>query len=191
MSLTGTLLTAAIGLLHGASASDERQVSLSEVSLVQLDGTKMDASTLDERVVLFVNVASRCGFTNQYEGLQALYEEKKEAGLTVVGVPCNQFGWQEPGSADDIRSFCRMTYGVTFPMLEKQNVNGSERSSLYRWLVNAESSRGRPVLWNFEKFLVGRDGRVITRFPSSVPPESETLRDAIDAALAVPATRSP
>ena len=153
------------------------------ISLTGLDGTVLEATQFDGKAILFVNVASRCGYTSQYAGLQALYQEYKDKGLVIVGVPCNQFGGQEPGSAKDIQTFCQSRYGVTFPMLEKQNVNGQGRSDLYTTLVSSNVGANRDIRWNFEKFLVNREGAVVGRFPSSVAPNSSELKTAIDAAL--------
>ena len=153
---------------------------LSDLSLTRLDGSPLPQSELAGKAVLFVNVASACGFTRQYEGLQALHEARKADGLVVVGVPCNQFGAQEPGSPEEIATFCKTTFGVTFPLLEKQEVNGAGRSALYRSLVGS----GDDIRWNFEKFVVGADGTVVARFPSSTKPDSSELAAAIDKALA-------
>ena len=153
-------------------------------SLTALDGSLLPANHLDGKVVLFVNVASKCGFTGQYEGLQALYEAKKDSGLVIVGVPCNQFGGQEPGSPTEIASFCKMNYGVDFPLLEKQDVNGPKRSALYSFLVGSEAGGDKNVRWNFEKFLVGRDGQVRHRWGSGTTPDDAELLAQIDAALA-------
>jgi glutathione peroxidase len=122
-------------------------------------------------VTLVVNVASKCGLTPQYTGLEALHKEFAAEGFSVVGVPCNQFGAQEPGSAEEITTFCSTSYGVTFPLTEKIEVNGAGRHALYSSLTN------------FEKFLIGKDGKVIARFSPMVTPEDETLRAAIRAAL--------
>jgi glutathione peroxidase-family protein len=161
-------------------ATVQSSKSPADLDLVALDGTPLSAETLAGKVVLFVNVASRCGFTPQYEGLQALFEEKKAEGFVIVGVPCNQFGGQEPGKAEQIATFCSVNYGVTFPLLAKQKVNGPDRSALYELLIGD----GSDVEWNFEKFVVGRDGRIRARFPSDVAPEAAELRAEIDAALA-------
>lgn len=161
----------------------DAQLEYDAMDLVQLDGTPMPSATLDGQVVLFVNVASHCGFTPQYEGLQALYDEYKAQGLVVVGVPCNQFGKQEPGSSEEIASFCSLNYGVEFPLLEKQDVNGAERSALYARLIDSPVGGGDKVQWNFEKFLVGRDGAVQARFGSRTTPQDAELRSAIEAAL--------
>lgn len=155
---------------------------LDEIALTQLDGTPLPAETLRGKAVLVVNVASFCGHTSQYEGLQALSTARAADGLVVVGVPCNQFGGQEPGTPTEIATFCRQDRGVTFPLLEKQDVNGPGRSPLYRLLVGGDED----VRWNFEKFVVGRDGRVVARFGSGTAPDSAALAGAIDLALARP-----
>ncbi len=153
------------------------------MSLTGLDGTTLEAAQFEGKAILFVNVASRCGYTSQYEGLQALYQEYKEQGLVIVGVPCNQFGGQEPGTAAEIQTFCKANYGVTFPLLEKQNVNGPQRSALYTTLVSSEKGGDSNIRWNFEKFLVDKSGNVIGRYGSGVTPDSAELKTAIEAAL--------
>ena len=150
-------------------------------TLTLLSGDAVESSQWDGKVLLFVNVASRCGFTDQYDGLQKLWTDYKEQGLIIVGVPCNQFGSQEPGKSEEIQSFCRLNYGVDFPLLEKQNVNGGKRSDLYKYLL---ADFKTPVAWNFEKILVGRDGKVIDRYRSATTPDSDKLKAAIEAALA-------
>jgi glutathione peroxidase len=157
--------------------------SLANVSLERLDGTPMPLAELEGNVVLFVNVASRCGLTPQYGELVKLYARYKDRGFLVVGVPCNQFLGQEPGSPADIASFCSTTYGVDFPLLAKQDVNGAGRSPLYQWLVGSDAGGGSDIAWNFEKFLVGRDGVVRARFAPTVKPEAPEVSAAIDAAL--------
>jgi len=153
------------------------------MDLTALDGTAVPKETTAGKATLFVNVASKCGYTRQYEGLQALYESKKDEGLVIVGVPCNQFGGQEPGSAEEIATFCQRNYGVSFPLLSKQDVNGKKRSELYTALVSSEAGGGSDIRWNFEKFLVGKDGKVVGRWGSSTEPNSDELAKAIDAAL--------
>ena len=145
-------------------------------ALVEADGTVIPNG--EGRVLLFVNVASKCGYTPQYEGLQALYSKYKDQGLLVVGAPCNQFGGQEPGSKEEIASFCQIHYGVDFPILDKADVNGPGRS-------------GKPIKWNFEKFLVDRSGAVTHRFGSGTTPQDPGLVAAIEAALAAPAVGRP
>jgi glutathione peroxidase len=150
-----------------------------------LAGEPLDTAKLDGRAVLVVNVASRCGLTPQYTGLEALQERYAERGLTVLGVPCNQFGAQEPGSAEEIQTFCSTTYGVSFPLTEKLDVNGSARHPLYRALIDTADADGEAgdVQWNFEKFLVSPDRRSVARFRPTVEPESAELVAAIESAL--------
>lgn len=178
-----TLLTTACASAAAPPAEAPAADSLDQLQLTKLDGSPLPAAELRGKVVLFVNVASKCGFTPQYEGLQALYEAKQGEGLVIVGVPCNQFLKQEPGSADEIATFCKVNYGVSFPLLQKQDVNGQGRSDLYRWLVGSAAGAGKNIKWNFEKFLVGRDGEVRARWASATTPEDAELRAAIDAAL--------
>ena len=176
-----SVLLLALGLSAAAAPPPARPT---DAPLVQLDGKPMDAAILTGKAVLFVNVASQCGYTKQYAGLQKLYETYRDRGLVIVGVPCNQFGGQEPGSAEEIQSFCKLNYGVSFPLLQKQEVNGAARSPLYQSLVSSPAGGGQDIKWNFEKFLVGRDGAVLARFPSKVAPEDPALISAIEAALA-------
>ena len=137
------------------------------------------------KVVLVVNVASKCGLTPQYTGLEALQKEFSGKGFSVLGVPCNQFGAQEPGSASEIATFCSANYGVSFPMTEKVDVNGPGRHPLYEMLTPVKDAEGHSgdIRWNFEKFLVGKNGEVIARFSPMISPDDETLRSAIRAAL--------
>ncbi len=155
-------------------------------NLSGLDGTPLDESVLQGRTVLVVNVASRCGLTPQYTGLEQLQERYGERGFTVLGVPCNQFGEQEPGSADEIQTFCSTTYDVSFPMTEKLEVNGPARHPLYGTLTSFADEAGEAgdVQWNFEKFLVSADGRPVARFRPTVEPESQVLAEAIESELA-------
>ena len=167
-----------------ASASDDVPVVASDLSLKALDGSALDAKLLEGKAVLYVNVASRCGYTSQYEQLQAIYDRYKEKGFQIVGVPCNQFGGQEPGSSEEIATFCKKNYGVTFPLLEKQDVKGANQSRLYKALVNSNAGKGTDVRWNFEKFLVDASGQVVQRFSSGVKPDSAELTNAIESAIA-------
>ena len=138
-----------------------------------LDGKSVSLRDYSGKVLLIVNTASKCGFTPQYEGLEALYQKYRDRGLAVLGFPCNQFGAQEPGSAEEIGSFCQKNYGVTFPMFEKVDVNGDQAHPLYRWLK--QSAPGvlgtEGIKWNFTKFLVDRTGRVKARYASVTKPE--------------------
>ncbi|MDA0269210.1 MAG: glutathione peroxidase [Cyanobacteria bacterium] len=148
-------------------------------SLTTLDGTPLSPEVLADKVVLFVNVASKCGLTSQYSGLVALHKEFGDRGFVVVGVPCNQFGAQEPGSPEEIKTFAETKYDVDFTLLEKQDVNGAGRSPLYQFLVGD----GPDIGWNFGKFLVGRDGSVVGRFEPKTAPDDAALRAAIEQAL--------
>jgi len=157
---------------------------LADLALVSLDGAPLPPDALGGRAVLFVNVASRCGFTPQYAGLQRLHADLAPRGLVVVGVPCNQFGAQEPGTPAEIASFCSLDWGVTFPLLAKQDVNGPDRSPLYARLVGSAVGGGTDVRWNFEKFVVDRAGHVVARFGSRTAPDDPALREALERALA-------
>ena len=135
--------------------------------------------SLRGKVVLAVNVASRCGYTPQYAGLERLQAELADEGFAVVGFPCNQFGGQEPGSDAEIREFCSTRYDVTFPLASKLEVNGADRHPLYAWLTSAANGFAGDIQWNFEKFLIGRDGRILRRYPSGTQPEDNGLRTDI------------
>jgi glutathione peroxidase len=133
------------------------------------------------KVTLAVNVASQCGYTPQYVGLEQLYQELKDQSFTVIGFPCNQFGAQEPGTDAEIQRFCSLTYGVTFPLAAKIDVNGGHRHALYAWLTAKDNGFPGDIGWNFEKFLIGRDGRVICRYPAGTKPTDSTfLQDLAD-----------
>ena len=140
-----------------------------------LDGAADMLKALRGKATLAVNVASQCGYTPQYTGLEQLHEELRDQGFTVVGFPCNQFGAQEPGDAAEIQNFCRLNYGVTFPLSAKIEVNGAQRHPLYAWLTAAENGFPGDIGWNFEKFLIDRDGRVYARYPSGTPPTDPGL----------------
>jgi glutathione peroxidase len=135
-------------------------------------------------VLLIVNVASKCGYTPQYTGLEALQQKFKDKGFTVLGFPCNQFGAQEPGTAEEIKQFCSSKYQVTFPLFEKIEVNGPGRHPLYLMLAGKESPVAGDIKWNFTKFLIGRDGKVLKRFEPGVKPDSAQMVQAIEGALA-------
>lgn len=153
---------------------------LSEIKINALDGKPMDLAALQGKAVLFVNVASKCGFTKQYAGLEKLYTETKDRGLVIVGVPSNDFGGQEPGTAEEIATFCSTKYQVDFPLTEKVVVKGADKHPLYAFLT---AGRGEPK-WNFHKYLVDKNGKVVGEFPSKIAPDSPELLAAINAALA-------
>jgi glutathione peroxidase len=158
-------------------------MSIYDISAKRLDGSSGDLAEYRGKVLLVVNVASRCGFTPQYAGLEALYRKYRDRGFVVLGFPCNQFGAQEPGSEAEIASFCSSTYDVTFPMFAKVDVNGAEAHPLYEHLKSAKPGilGTEAIKWNFTKFLVDRQGNVIERYAPKVTPES--LDSAIAAAM--------
>lgn len=160
-------------------------MQLSDIALTTIDGEAATFGDYESKAVLVVNVASRCGFTPQYAGLERLYEQYGERGLTILGFPCNQFMFQEPGSNEDIKEFCSTNYDVTFPLFDKIHVNGKSQHPLYAELTKVADAEGKAgkVKWNFEKFLVSGDGE-IHRFRSDVEPESPEVIDAIEGALA-------
>lgn len=163
-----------------------RMTTLSDFTATTLTGEERPLSAYAGDVVLVVNTASKCGFTPQYAGLEALYEELREDGFTVLGFPCNQFGSQEPGSEDEIGEFCQLNYGVSFPMFAKVDVNGDDAHPLFEWLKSEKKGLlGGRIKWNFTKFLVGRDGQVIGRYSPKTEPAD--LADDVRAALAAPA----
>jgi glutathione peroxidase len=158
---------------------------LHEIPLTLNDGTETTFGVFAGSAVLVVNVASKCGYTPQYDGLEALYRTYRERGLVILGVPCNQFAGQEPGSDEEIEEFCRLNYGVTFPLSAKANVLGKEQHPMYAALTRfpAHDEHGEKVRWNFEKFLVDPTGQVVGRFRSAVTPDAPELIAAIEAAL--------
>jgi glutathione peroxidase len=148
-----------------------------------IDGTADLLGALRGRVVIAVNVASRCGYTPQYAGLERLHQELADEGFSVVGLPCNQFGAQEPGSEQEIREFCTTRFGVSFPLSAKLEVNGPGRHPLYAWLTSPANGHAGDIEWNFEKFLVGRNGRLLARYPSGTQPQDNGLLADIAEAL--------
>ena len=154
-----------------------------DVPVIGIQGDPDLLGPLRGRVVLAVNVASRCGYTPQYAGLEQLYDDLAGEGFVVVGFPCNQFGAQEPGSNDEIRDFCSTRFGVTFPLAAKLEVNGPGRHPLYQWLTDPAQGVPGDIEWNFEKFLIGRDGRVLRRYPSGTRPDDKGLLTDIADAL--------
>ncbi|MFI0964062.1 glutathione peroxidase [Streptomyces sp. NPDC021080] len=165
--------------------TDNTASSVLDVEIGALQGGSADLSQYAGKAVLIVNVASKCGLTPQYAGLERLHARYADQGFTVLGVPCNQFLGQEPGSSEEIAEFCSATYGVTFPMTEKVEVNGDARHGLYGHLVETADAEGHSgdIRWNFEKFLIGRDGSVVGRFSPQTEPESAELVAAVEKAI--------
>jgi len=158
--------------------------SLHETAVRNIDGKDTSLDAYRGKVLLIVNVASKCGFTPQYKGLESVYEKYKDKGFVVLGFPCNQFGGQEPGNDEEIKQFCSSKYNVTFPMFDKIDVNGPNRHPLYTELAGKDSPYPGDIKWNFSKFLIGRDGKILKRFESPVAPDSPEVTKAIEAALA-------
>ena len=160
--------------------------TISDFELDTIDGGAKKLADYTGQVLLVVNVASKCGLTPHYQGLQELYEHNKGRGFAVLGFPCNQFGGQEPGTNAEVKSFCATSYGVSFPMFSKIDVNGDGRSALYAWLTSesTQPDGAGDIAWNFTKFVIGRDGAVKARFNPRVEPGDPALRAAIDTALA-------
>jgi len=158
--------------------------SLYDIPLKTIDGQETSLKTYEGKVLLVVNVASKCGFTPQYAGLEALYQKYGGQGFVVLGFPCNQFGKQEPGTSEEIKQFCSGKYNVTFPLYEKLEVNGANRHPLYVLLAGADSAFAGDIKWNFTKFLISRDGKILKRFDSRTKPESPEVAQAVESALA-------
>ena len=163
-----------------------RRMSIYDTAISKLDGTPADLHEYEGKALLVVNVASKCGLTPQYTGLEALQKQYGDRGFSVLGVPCNQFMGQEPGTAEEIQTFCSTSYGVTFPLLEKVEVNGAAQHPLYKELNAVADADGYSgdVRWNFEKWLVSRDGAVMARFAPMTPPDDAAVVSALEAALA-------
>ena len=157
-----------------------------DFTLHSIDGQPTPLSTFKGKVVMLVNVASRCGYTPQYAGLESLYEKYKDRGFVIVGIPANNFGAQEPGTNQEIKTFCTAKYHVSFPMMAKVSVKGSDITPLYQFLTdkNVHPDTGGDIGWNFTKFLIGPDGKVVARFDSKVEPESPEVTSAVEKALA-------
>jgi glutathione peroxidase len=172
------------GIAHG----EEPMKSIYDFTMNTIDGEAIPLSDYKGKVLLIVNVASKCGFTGQYEGLEKLFETYSTNGLVVLGFPANNFLRQEPGTDAEIKSFCRLTYGVSFPMFAKISVKGRDIDPLYAFLTGKESNpdHGGGVSWNFNKFLIGRDGAILDRFGSRTAPENMKLVAAIEEALQSP-----
>ncbi|MFP5326392.1 MAG: glutathione peroxidase [Acidimicrobiia bacterium] len=162
-------------------------MSIYDIPVNTIDGESATLAEHKGKALLIVNVASKCGLTPQYEGLEKLHEELSERGFSVLGFPCNQFKGQEPGTSEEIATFCSMTYGVTFPLYEKIDVNGDNRHPLYEELTKAADDEGHrgDVRWNFEKFLVSPEGEVVKRFGPLTGPEDPKLREAVESVLPV------
>ncbi|MGQ9798539.1 MAG: glutathione peroxidase [Ignavibacterium sp.] len=157
--------------------------NISSIKVKDIDGKDVNLSDYKDKVLLIVNVASYCGYTKQYAGLQDLYKNYKDKGLEILAFPCNQFGNQEPGTNEEIKNFCSSKYNVTFRLFDKIDVNGKNQSPLYSILTDNPVTGKGDIKWNFEKFIIGKNGKIVARFPSSVEPNSEKLVSLINSEL--------
>jgi glutathione peroxidase len=189
--LLGFSIVTIAACADGPSAAQVRRntemKSIYDFTMKDIDGKDVPLSDFKGNVVLVVNVASKCGFTPQYKGLEELYMSKKQSGFLILGFPANDFLFQEPGNNEDIKQFCSLTYGVSFPMFSKISVKGKAIDPLYVYLTSKDTDPkfGGPITWNFNKFLIGKDGSIIDRFESKDEPLSDRVLKAVDAALAV------
>jgi glutathione peroxidase len=179
LSLMILMVCAACGIAAAQSKS------VYDFTMKSIDGQQVSLGSYSGKVVLLVNVASKCGFTPQYTALEAVYEKYKDRGLVIVGIPANNFAQQEPGTDDEIKKFCSSKYSVTFPMMAKVSVKGDDKTPLYAFLTDtsADPQFGGDIKWNFTKFLVGRDGKIVARFEPKVTPDSPEVAAAIESAL--------
>jgi glutathione peroxidase len=177
------ILTLIVFLAAGATAA--HAASVYDFTMKSIDGQPVSLKTYTGKVVLLVNVASRCGFTPQYAGLEALYEKYKDRGLVIVGIPANNFGSQEPGTNEEIKKFCSSKYNVSFPMMAKVSVLGDDKTPLYQFLTDKSQDPqfGGDIKWNFTKFLVDRKGNLVARFEPNVTPDSPEVQTAVESAL--------
>ncbi len=172
-------------LCFAATAFAAGAKSIYQFNMKAIDGQPVKLKHYKGKVVMVVNVASRCGYTPQYAGLEKLYEQYKDRGFVIVGVPANNFAQQEPGTNEEIKKFCSTKYNVTFPMMSKVSVKGDDKTPLYQYLTSAadDPQFGGEIKWNFTKFLVGRDGKLVARFEPAITPDSTQVKTAIESAL--------
>jgi len=180
MTILLSELTAA-SLISSSSSNDSASISDFTVKDINLKEVKL--SDYNGKVLLIVNVASKCGFTSQYEGLQKIYERYKDQGCEVLGFPCNDFGGQEPGTNEEIKNFCSLNYEVTFPMFDKVHVKGDEKAPLFDLLTNNSVTGKSSVKWSFEKFIIDKEGSIIERFRSTTKPDSKKITSLIEREL--------
>lgn len=185
LAFTVLALSVSLDAVQGDSPTT-RPASALDYTVTDIDGHDVNLSTFKGKVVLVVNVASKCGYTKQYAGLEKLYKDRAGEGLVVIGFPANNFNGQEPGSDEEIKAFCTSKYDVTFPMMSKISVKGEDKAPVYKFLTEPATAGefAGEIGWNFNKFLLDRSGRIIARFDSKVAPESPELTDAIAKALA-------
>ena len=183
--MTKVIVTVMFCLLLCTAALMAGEKSIFDFTLNTIDGQPAPLATYKGKVVMLVNVASRCGYTPQYTALESIYEKYKDRGFVIIGIPANNFGAQEPGTNQEIKTFCQSKYSVTFPMMSKVSVKGDDKTPLYQFLTDKATSpkTGGEIQWNFTKFLVGPDGQIIARFEPAVTPDSPEVTSAIEKAL--------
>ncbi len=164
-------------------SSSGEQANIGDFTVKDINLNEVKLSGYKGKVLLIVNVASKCGFTSQYEGLQKIYELYKDQGFEVLGFPCNDFGGQEPGTNEEIKNFCSLNYEVTFPMFDKVHVKGDEKAPLFDWLTNNSVTGKSSIKWNFEKFIVDKEGNIVDRFRSVTKPDSKKMTSLIEREL--------
>jgi len=162
------------------STSIETSANISDFVVKDINLNEVKLSEYKDKVLLIVNVASKCGFTSQYEGLQKIYELYKDRDFEILGFPCNDFGGQEPGTNQDIKNFCSLNYGITFPIFDKVHVKGEEKAPLFDLLTNNSVTGKSPIKWNFEKFIIDKEGNVVKRFRSITKPDSKKITSLIE-----------
>lgn len=165
------------------SSSSNDSTNISELKVKDINLNEVNLSKYKGKVLLIVNVASKCGFTSQYEGLQKIYEKYNDQGFVVLGFPCNDFGGQEPGTNEEIKSFCSLNYNVTFPMFDKVHVKGDEKSPLFELLTNNSTTGKSAIKWNFEKFIIDKEGNIVDRFRTTTKPDSKKIISLIEKEL--------
>ena len=177
------MLPVFVSLLCAVSVWAEPVAKLHEIPLKDINGKETSLGAYKGKVLLVINVASKCGLTPQYKALESVHQKYKDKGFAVLGFPCNDFGSQEPGSNEEIKEFCSTKYNVTFPMFDKLHVKGPEQHPLYAALTGKDSPYPGEIKWNFGKFLIGKDGKILKRFEPKVAPDSPEVTEAIEAAL--------
>lgn len=183
-SMVLTFLIVFTTAIEGRTEGDSKMKnSITDIIVKDINGSEVKLSNYKGKVLLIVNVASKCGFTPQYEGLQKIYEKYKDKGFEILAFPCNDFGGQEPGTNEEIKNFCSTNYNVTFKLFDKIKILGNERAPLYERLINSDNVEKGDVKWNFEKFLIDKNGNIRARFRSKVKPESEEITKEIEKLL--------
>ena len=178
-----TLAFSALATIFSSAKTDNQTVNIYDIAVKDINKNQVNLSDYDGKVLLIVNVASKCGFTKQYDGLQSIYEKYKDQGFEVLGFPCNDFGGQEPGTNEEIQEFCSLNFNVTFQMFDKVKVLGDEKHPLFRILTDNPNTGTSNIKWNFEKFIIDKKGNVIERFRSRIEPESDELISVIEREL--------